>query len=942
MGTAEVDSTKSTVNADSSHPVKKFDTPVAERISHIVAGSAFKRRIMPRPTLAKPRTTLLLPRTGAEWLKTIASTVGALAVVSSTLIGARYVAETGCEEFGVDRQSVFSSQGLTVNVRPDMLVGAFGVKVSGVAPTAPDAQTALAALPKSLTPRSAFVALKTCNIPPRGMTLRMQAPAGEAELNKLDLYGWDEHNRVWNWVGGEVDRSTREIVGHVTRAPAALVLVKTSQTKPVLSIEVSPKASSSGGPESSLSTVIAEVSASGLYLGDFGGLAGDPTRLQTPQGAKVVPVIRNWSDKGEYNRRLLRDMLLRDSSIDTHVLNLVTLVEANRFKGLEVDYRGLDLKQSERYTLFIEKLARALQAKDKTLTVAIPAPINVSDKWDVGGYDIAAIGRAANYVKLDLSANPSALTSSQLDSQMNWSFGQVNRYKLQIVLPALSIRQDAYGRTRLISLSDALAPLGALEPEQEKVQPGSRVRLNWKGNATAIKFDEASQTYRYTYVDAKGIQQTVWVNTSASLKRLLERLSVYNVRGITLRGLDLYSDSEDVVQIVNDFAARKLAQAPSHTPELVVAVSGAVATNRLDSVIEIQAPNEPGDYPIVPTFKTSRAFGMQARALSVSKDAPPIVPTATPVTPANANQVFELGGHAGSLDHVAQMKSSGMSWIRGTVEGFDFPGEFIQSAKLNGLNVVIEAVGDRSRVLDPVYQAEWSRHLAKLAASGVDAIEVWDEPNYEGSWPAGNIDGARYTELLKQAYTAIKAANPKTLVISGGLVASDVFAGGCSNSGCDDVRFLTQMAEAGAQNYMDCVGAHFTNSFSAPGATGGASTYNYRSLFFAPMRDLYFNAFGGSKPVCFTELGFVTAEGFTAALPRAYSWATGTTLAQHAQWLAESVKLSKESGKVRLLLVWNIDSDFWSQDDPQAGFAMIRPDGSCPACETLRGVMTSQ
>ena len=26
-------------------------------------------------------------------------------------------------------------------------------------------------------------------------------------------------------------------------------------------------------------------------------------------------------------------------------------------------------------------------------------------------------------------------------------------------------------------------------------------------------------------------------------------------------------------------------------------------------------------------------------------------------------------------------------------------------------------------------------------------------------------------------------------------------------------------------------------------------------------------------------------------------------------------------------------------DDPQAGYAIIRPDGSCPACDTLRAVM---
>ncbi len=946
MGTPEGGDSNESTNLDASQS-SLADSPVSDRIPKILSGGAYKKRLQPRPTLAKPRTTLLFPKTGKGWIKMLGSAAGAITLAASALLGVRTLSINGCDEFSVDRQTLTSPDGLSVNVRPEALSGSVGLKFGSLtlgdatktADITPDA------LPKALLARSKVVTLQNCNAKPRAMTIRMIAPAGETELNKLDLYGWDNQKRTWNWLGGEVDLAKREIVGRVTSMPSGVVLVKTSPTQPVLSIEMSPKASSSGGSEAPIPSVIGEVSVSGLYLGDLGSLSGDRSRLQAPLGAKVVPVIRNWSDKGEVNRRLLRDMLASKTSVDSQIFNIVTLIETGSYSGVEIDYRGLDLKQREQFTAFVEALARELQSKNKTLTVAIPAPISVSEKWDVGGYDISAIGRAANYVKLDLSANPNALTSLQLDSLLNWSAGQVNRYKLQLVVPALSVQQDAYGRTRLINLEDALAPLGSLEPEQASVQPGARVRLTWKGKISGMKFEEASQTYRYSFVDTRGIQQNVWINSSASLKRSLERLSLYNVRGITLRGLETASNSDDVVQIVNNFAERRLTEAQALTPELTIAVSGAVANNRLDTVIEIQAPSEPGDYQIVPTFKGGRAVGVGADSIRVAKDALPIAPTATPQKPLNPNLIFEIGGHAGSLDHVAQMKSSGMGWIRTSVNGLESPSEFIQQAKASGLNVALEAIGDPARVLDPAYQDEWAQHLGRLAALGVDAIEVWDEPNYEGSWPSGKINGATYTELLKKSYKAIKAANPKTMVISGGLVASDAFGGGCSKNGCDDVMFLSQMAAAGAQNYFDCVGAHYTNGFSAPGASGGASTYNYRSLYYAPMRDLYYQQFGGAKPVCFTEIGFVTADGFASGMPKNFAWASSTTVGQQSQWLAESAKLSKESGKVRLLIVWNIDSGLWvggDNGDPQAGYAMIRPDGTCPACEALRGVMTSQ
>ena len=103
------------------------------------------------------------------------------------------------------------------------------------------------------------------------------------------------------------------------------------------------------------------------------------------------------------------------------------------------------------------------------------------------------------------------------------------------------------------------------------------------------------------------------------------------------------------------------------------------------------------------------------------------------------------------------------------------------------------------------------------------------------------------------------------------------------------------------------------------------------------MTNAYYNAFGGSRPLCFTELGYLTSEGY-GGLPGGFAWAGNVTVAQQAQWLAEATSLSANSGKTRLLIVWNVDSTTWG-DDPQAGYAIIRPGGGCPACDALAQVM---
>ena len=99
------------------------------------------------------------------------------------------------------------------------------------------------------------------------------------------------------------------------------------------------------------------------------------------------------------------------------------------------------------------------------------------------------------------------------------------------------------------------------------------------------------------------------------------------------------------------------------------------------------------------------------------------------------------------------------------------------------------------------------------------------------------------------------------------------------------------------------------------------------------MLDLYYNTFGGARPVCFTELGYLSGEDFSG-LPPNFSWAAGTSVNEHAQWLKEAHDLSEASGRVRLVIVYNVDFTFYdAEGDPQAGYAMIRPDGSCPACD---------
>ena len=318
---------------------------------------------------------------------------------------------------------------------------------------------------------------------------------------------------------------------------------------------------------------------------------------------------------------------------------------------------------------------------------------------------------------------------------------------------------------------------------------------------------------------------------------------------------------------------------------------------------------------------------------------------ATTSAPAPSGNVgaFALGGHIKSFDYLSQMKSIGMTWVKFQAV---LPGDsgaavnVINTAHANGMKVLIGAKGDLSRAGDANYHNEFAGYLASLAKAGADAIEVWNEPNLDreyGGSGHGQVNPENYVDMLQKAYAAIKAANGGTMVIGGANAPTGYFGGNCTSNGCDDDQFLARMAAAGAARYMDCMGAHHNGSMVGPDQTSGAPTGNHYSWYFWGTLNMTYNSFGGRVPICWTELGYVTGEGI-GTLPSGFSWGSSTTLANQAQWLARAVQLSRDSGKIKLMIIWNMDFRQWN-DDPQAGFSIFRPNGQCPACSTIKAAM---
>jgi hypothetical protein len=143
------------------------------------------------------------------------------------------------------------------------------------------------------------------------------------------------------------------------------------------------------------------------------------------------------------------------------------------------------------------------------------------------------------------------------------------------------------------------------------------------------------------------------------------------------------------------------------------------------------------------------------------------------------------------------------------------------------------------------------------------------------------------------------------------------------------------MIAAGCAQWMDCLGAHYNEGIVGPDQYSGDPRDNYYTRYFRGMMDVYWGAIGGQRPICFTELGYLTPEGYPPLDPY-FAWGANTSVAEQSAWLAQAAAIASQSGRVRLMIVWNVDFSNYGAD-PMAGFAIIRPGGGCPACDALAG-----
>ena len=147
---------------------------------------------------------------------------------------------------------------------------------------------------------------------------------------------------------------------------------------------------------------------------------------------------------------------------------------------------------------------------------------------------------------------------------------------------------------------------------------------------------------------------------------------------------------------------------------------------------------------------------------------------------------------------------------------------------------------------DPANFAAFSTAVVQRYGDRISDWEIWNEPNLPLFFGYAERPADVYTQVLKAAYPAIKAVQPNSVVISGGLSRA---------VGVDaPTNFLNQMYASGVKGYFDAFAMH---PYVFPG--GMAEDFDNGWSDLARVRDIMVANGDGDKKIWMTELGAPTS-----------------------------------------------------------------------------------
>jgi spore germination protein len=230
-------------------------------------------------------------------------------------------------------------------------------------------------------------------------------------------------------------------------------------------------------------------------------IGADIGRLRAA-GMRIVPSLADVTG-GRWSYQPVARVLHSPALMGRQIDEIAALVQTNHYAGIDIDYEQLRAGDRQDFTTFCERLAAALHAKGKVLSVALFAktsdagnsPTNVAQ-------DYRAIGQSADQVRLMGYDYHWASSAPGPIAPVDWLRDVLRYAKTQIPAGKIVLGIPLYGYDWSGGHGTVVSWLQAL-------------RLSREYHA-APRYDTRAQAPWFTYTDPAGREHTVWFENAAS------------------------------------------------------------------------------------------------------------------------------------------------------------------------------------------------------------------------------------------------------------------------------------------------------------------------------------------------------------------------------------------------------------------------------------------
>lgn len=256
---------------------------------------------------------------------------------------------------------------------------------------------------------------------------------------------------------------------------------------------------------------------------NFGAFTDDQVRevvaAARRKGAKVLVLFHNMTAGGVTAAKDLLHRVLTEPAIrDACLADIVSLVRAFDFDGVNMDFESLHLKDKAAYAEFMLLLKARLAPLGKLTTIAVPAKFSDADNSWNGPFDYAKMGQACDFVMVMTYdengswSKPGPVASLPwVEKALQYAVSRIPPAKVVMGFPTYGRDWTSDGKCKSISCLNA--------------------ELLIKNQNLTPKWDAYLATPSLEYTDAAGVKHTIWYENRESLGMKFKLLDKYGLHG---------------------------------------------------------------------------------------------------------------------------------------------------------------------------------------------------------------------------------------------------------------------------------------------------------------------------------------------------------------------------------------------------------------------------